>query len=711
MSSKLLNYPSATSTTSAHSRFVNNSSSAVTSNAIASSCSFNYDNLRLDEILCPVCSSVLVEPVYLPCQHLFCRNCLSETIEKNKLNCPCCRKRFGTWYRNASRVNKLVHERLWQAIQSQFRDHLAEEGVLGSTKGSTNGTAQLEKSCYMPPTKQNITLANQGEIRKEFTDELKRFQKERLVEATKELAATEQCILKLYKQEGIIDLGDNSSHVSVSSTTSPDLNDGAGFEKTATVSTSSPMAGPSSLCNTRRQAPEKGQSWNQLPIVTIGSKNSKSPSNGSVISISSTSSAQSAVTASSCASSSASERYSLLKSVVQHVGRSAELVKQKVQGTILHRLTAGKLQQHQKSLGTFDLNKSEHCVKPTPLHKVEQRGAVKEEEGVDDGTMNDTDSLKSEQNHFIPIIASLPKSSFSLDAVTRAIPVRPAVTPLKYHYTPKKSPYRPLKATGLHRSAFSVVNLFTPPKISPVDSEKSIAKSKRNDKTPTSTPRRGRRRRTKLKFTAPRARKTATRNQLDPAGPTGCGNTSTRTTRRTAEAQAIRDLIISDQQRREQQIEMERRDFEFAQRLQEKLNRTGGIMQEIHRQYPAPRSTGYSLRRKGTLNETVNGSCIENGTSLNQAAPSTPQESGGSQKNTPAKNSRKRKATSSSVENDVPSSSSPAKQLADHSAPRQTRQNRTSKLNNASLPSGTASANAAKQPPVPQRKSTRNKAR
>ncbi|KFB42778.1 AGAP001292-PA-like protein [Anopheles sinensis] len=421
-----------------------------------------------------------------------------------------------------------------------------------------------------------------------------------------------------------------------------------------------------------------------------------------VISISSTSSAQSAVTDSSCPSSSASGRYSLLNSVVQQVGRGAEMVKQKVQGTILNRLTTGKVQQqHHKSLSMFDLNKSEHCIKPTALHKIEHRG-VKEEEANDDGIMDDTDSLKSEQNHFIPIIASLPKSSFSLDTVTRAVPVRPVVFGSKYGYSPKKSPYRPLKPTSVHHSAFSVVKLFTPPKISPLESEKAGAKCKR---TPTKTPpRRGRPRGTKVKFTPTRARKPAPRS-LERAARSGSGGTSTRTTRSSVEAQAnaIRELIISDQQRREQQIEMEKRDFEFAQRLQEKLNRTSGIMQEIHRQYPAPRSTGYSLRRKGPAN------CTPNDESLNGTSSSTEECSS---KNTPAKKSRKRKATSSSVENDVPSSSSPAKQTADRATPpRQTRPNRTSKRNNVTLPADTSVAIATGQQSIPQRKSTRNKTR
>ena len=137
MFSKVLNYPAASSTTNAHARFVAASSTAVSSSASTSSSSFNYDNLRLDDILCAVCQSVLIEPVFLPCQHLFCRSCIRETIETNKLCCPCCRKRFGTWYRNASRANELVHEQLWRAIQSQFREHLDEDNPsAGSSKRS-----------------------------------------------------------------------------------------------------------------------------------------------------------------------------------------------------------------------------------------------------------------------------------------------------------------------------------------------------------------------------------------------------------------------------------------------------------------------------------------------------------------------------------------------------------------------------------------------
>lgn len=143
MSSKLLNYPSASSNPHLATGSSAAGSAAGSRNGGHGSSQLNFENLQLDDILCTVCQSVLVEPVFLPCQHRFCRNCLSGTIEKNNLNCPCCRKRFGTWYRNASRVNKLVHEQLWSAIQSQFRDYLEEDGARCNGNGSAG-------TCFVP---------------------------------------------------------------------------------------------------------------------------------------------------------------------------------------------------------------------------------------------------------------------------------------------------------------------------------------------------------------------------------------------------------------------------------------------------------------------------------------------------------------------------------------------------------------------------------
>ncbi|XP_035901018.1 uncharacterized protein LOC118507120 [Anopheles stephensi] len=539
---------------------------------------------------------------------------------------------------------------------------------------------------------------------------MKRVQKEILEEKTKELTASEQYIINLYKQEGIIDLADNSSHVSVSSATTPDLADGAGGDKAPTEdpmpSSSGSVAGPSMI--------RKPTLPNPLGTLNNGMKASStfnpiSPSTASVISISSTSSAASGVTASSCATSSASGRYSLIKSVAQKVGRSAEIVKQKVQDTFLHGLTAGKLQQHQRTLNAIDLNKSELCVKPTAVHKLERRGVEGEPAECDD-----SDSLKSEQNHFIPIVQSMPKSSFSCNTFRRVPTVRPVPSPLKYESSPKSSSFQPLK----HKrslSAFKVVKLevLTPPQIPWADSGAQSSASKKKAQ-PTSTARqRGRPRRIQLKFTPTKTQKPPAQKDTHAVVSSSSGRTR-RTVATTTRPVTLKDIIVSDQQRREQQIEMERRDFEFAQKLQQKLNRSLGVMQEIQRQQPpVHRSTAaYSLRRKGPVEDC---GTVESGSSSSSSKPDSASSS--STKKTPAQTTRKRKATSSSVENDVPSSSSPAKRATpEMKTRRQTRQTRVMMKNgnNSSLdelPEHHADEQQQHSVAVPVRKSTRNKTR
>ncbi|XP_035775469.1 uncharacterized protein LOC118457757 [Anopheles albimanus] len=706
MSSKLL-FPAATAK-----RFVSNSTTS-SSSRIPPSVAWNYDNLRLAEVLCPVCQSVLVEPVFLPCEHLFCRDCLSGTIEKNSLCCPCCRKRFGTWYRHASLRNTLVHERLWEAIQSQFRDLLEDESSPRATKASTTSHA----------TTTFPKLNSPGSLRKEYNEELKRYQKELLEETQKEVIASEQYIINLYKQEGVIDLADSSSHVSVSSATTPDLQDNA--TKVCGGNTSS-LAGPSTASD--QLAPKVAAYGGTMAaadsrsdkIVAIHGSSRASPTNGSVISISSTSSAVSAVTSTSCVSSSISERFSIIKSVTQTLGRSAELVKQKATD-LTQRLSFGKQKPSTTTTtNAIDLNKSELCMKPTELHKTEQRGAVDED---DDGEADETDSLKAEQNHFVPIHASLPKSSFSLATVVRVPPKRTPQACTKYTMSPRKCSMRPLLSpTPGGRSAFSVVNfcLLTPPKNpftpggatvaeqeEPSSHSSSVSGSREKKTNGTAVQARGGgggggRRRRKLKFTPTKARKsssTVARAGGNIGSSEAVPGTTTRTTRRSADnkttATLLKDIIVSDQQRLEQQIEMERRDFEFAQKLQQKLNRPHGVMQEIHRPYPpVARNCSYSLRRKGSDNvsETSTGASTKR-----QSEADEPEDA-----KSVAQRTRKRKATSSSVENDVPTVSPPSE--GTNTRKRQTR--RTIKAEPVESVSPITSAVA----PV-QRKSSRNKAR
>ncbi|EAT47548.1 AAEL001357-PA [Aedes aegypti] len=623
MSSKLLNYPSASSNPHLGAGGSAGSSTATRNGTTGhGSSQLNFENLQLDDILCTVCQSVLVEPVFLPCQHRFCRNCLSGTIEKNNLNCPCCRKRFGTWYRNASRVNKLVHEQLWNAIQSQFRDYLDEDGT-----GRCNGNGSVG-GCFVPQTESVIHLSEPGEIRKEYETELQRYRKELIEEKKKELAASEKYIINLYKQEGIIDLVDSSDHLSISSTTStpepPAKNRNppqpANQEaKAHEIVEDDEEAGPSGSGHGEKADNQPPGVQNQTSVVTSSSNNvnstsrpetSKSQSNGSVISISSTSSASGA--SSSCISS-ASSRYSLVKQ----------------QPTSTKAQSSNEVSKHGSNVGAVtkkvftmaELNQNELCVKPTKLHRRNSSQAVDDEDD-DDG-----DSLRSELNHFKPIFATTPKSCFSSKAIVRVPSVRPETGSLPSSnvecFSPSKSPFKPIDPTTPRRSAFSVVNvsLFTPPTTTDAKTAKAqkrkVAESvgkKQKAEAPSSSVKAKKaksskkanvvnpdteRRKRKLKFSPqPKAKV-----KVEPSS----ASSNDRITRRslTRQPSRLKDLIVSDQQRRAALIEQERRDFEFAQKLQKKLNRTRGatilVVDSLPREAPKivarKQNSTYSLRR------------------------------------------------------------------------------------------------------------------
>ena len=66
--------------------------------------------------MCPICLSVLVEPVAMPCRHVTCLPCFQATVAQACLACPLCRARVGPWCRRATRQGTLVHTGLWEAV-------------------------------------------------------------------------------------------------------------------------------------------------------------------------------------------------------------------------------------------------------------------------------------------------------------------------------------------------------------------------------------------------------------------------------------------------------------------------------------------------------------------------------------------------------------------------------------------------------------------
>ncbi|ELU16865.1 hypothetical protein CAPTEDRAFT_89528, partial [Capitella teleta] len=79
-------------------------------------------NLRFSDCACPVCLSVLIEPVTMPCDHELCMPCFKQNVEEANFTCPLCRKRISTWVRRATRTNSLVNTKRWCQIQKAFPD-------------------------------------------------------------------------------------------------------------------------------------------------------------------------------------------------------------------------------------------------------------------------------------------------------------------------------------------------------------------------------------------------------------------------------------------------------------------------------------------------------------------------------------------------------------------------------------------------------------
>jgi hypothetical protein len=80
----------------------------------------DYKKLTTNDVICPICRSILIKPITLPCSHGFCSSCFETTTQNANFVCPLCSVRVGSWLRSARKSKKLINESFWQAIQNQF---------------------------------------------------------------------------------------------------------------------------------------------------------------------------------------------------------------------------------------------------------------------------------------------------------------------------------------------------------------------------------------------------------------------------------------------------------------------------------------------------------------------------------------------------------------------------------------------------------------
>ncbi|KAI8728260.1 E3 ubiquitin-protein ligase RNF168, partial [Biomphalaria glabrata] len=117
--------------------------------------------LSESECMCPVCISLLIQPVTFPCNHSLCLKCYKETVEKANLSCPVCRKRISVWARKAAKENKLINMEKWTDIQEAF-----PEKVRRRLEASEESDSEDEEDDFEAQERRQISC--HGEIRQEY---------------------------------------------------------------------------------------------------------------------------------------------------------------------------------------------------------------------------------------------------------------------------------------------------------------------------------------------------------------------------------------------------------------------------------------------------------------------------------------------------------------------------------------------------------------
>ena len=50
---------------------------------------------KLNDDTCSICLDTIKNPMKLNCPHVFCKDCISKSIIKTSINCPCCRNQIS----------------------------------------------------------------------------------------------------------------------------------------------------------------------------------------------------------------------------------------------------------------------------------------------------------------------------------------------------------------------------------------------------------------------------------------------------------------------------------------------------------------------------------------------------------------------------------------------------------------------------------------
>ena len=143
----------------------------------------------LDAYGCPICLEILMEPITMPCSHRMCKPCFAKNLELTNMHCPFCKKRIGTWCRKAKNLDSLIDKPLWDKIQSQHSAELeARMKGVASTLFDEGGFS-------------HDFSYEDGDIGKEFQEQLKQIRAEDELRKNKELVESQKLIEAIQLEE------------------------------------------------------------------------------------------------------------------------------------------------------------------------------------------------------------------------------------------------------------------------------------------------------------------------------------------------------------------------------------------------------------------------------------------------------------------------------------------------------------------------------
>ncbi|XP_038050515.1 serine-rich adhesin for platelets-like [Patiria miniata] len=150
----------------------------------------NRSNLRLSDCKCPICMSILIEPVRMPCNHELCMPCFRQNVQEANFTCPMCRLRISNWARRRARENKLMDERRWRQIQEAFPDQCRRR-----MEGEEEEAEEIPD--FLPVKR----ICEPGAIKQEYQEAIEKLRSERQQMEELEIKKSEEYIAWLQREE------------------------------------------------------------------------------------------------------------------------------------------------------------------------------------------------------------------------------------------------------------------------------------------------------------------------------------------------------------------------------------------------------------------------------------------------------------------------------------------------------------------------------